>query len=117
MALKFIINCCGYTLFNNTFYSGTSGIITSNNPELIPSPEFQGKSRLTYYASLFNRVEINTSFYKLPRISTVIKWADSVPPTFQFTFKLSKAITHAKGLNFNQEDVRLFMHTVDHIWQ
>jgi uncharacterized protein YecE (DUF72 family) len=99
---------------NTIFYSGTSGLVLPITRRLYP-PEFSGKSRLAIYASLFNTVEINSSFYKLPRTSTVIKWADSVPPTFQFTFKLSKAITHVKGLNFNREDVEVFMHTIDHI--
>ena len=114
MALKFIIFLVVATPGNNRFHSGTSGLALPITRSLYP-PEFSGKSRLAYYASLFNTVEINSSFYKLPRTSTVIKWADSVPPIFQFTFKLSKAITHVKGLNFNREDVELFMHTIDYI--
>ncbi len=84
---------------NNTFYSGTSGLVLPV-PKLLYPAEFQDKSRLTYYASLFNSIEINSSFYKIPQIPTVCKWAESVPDNFQFTFKLSKAITHAKGLEF-----------------
>lgn len=99
---------------NNIFYSGTSGLVLPVPQSQYP-PEFRGKARLTYYASLFNSVEINSSFYKLPKISTIIKWTDSVPEDFQFTFKLSKAITHAKGLNFNAEDIELFMQTLDYI--
>lgn len=97
--------------FNQTFYSGTSGIVNPVPQSLYP-PEFQGKSRLTYYASLFNSIEINSSFYKLPKASTVSKWADSVSDNFQFTFKLSKAITHAKGLDFNAEDIDQFMQVI-----
>ena len=114
MALKFIIALAVVIPINNTFHSYTSGLVLPIIRSLYP-PEFQGKSRLEYYASFFNTVVINSSFYKLPRTSTVIKWADSVPPTFQFTFKLSKAITHVKGHNFIQEDIELFMHTIDHI--
>jgi uncharacterized protein YecE (DUF72 family) len=114
VGIKFIIALLVIIPVNNTFYSGTSGlvlpIIRSDYP-----PEFHGKSRLEYYASLFTTIEINSSFYKLPRASTIIKWADGVPPTFQFTFKLSKAITHVKGLNFNADDVEIFMHIIDHI--
>ena len=78
-------------------------------------PEFQGKSRLEYFASLFNSLEVNSSFYKLPKVATVIKWAESVPGNFQFTFKLSKTITHAKALDFDANEVELFMQTIDHI--
>ncbi len=82
---------------NHTFYSGTSGLVVPVPQALYP-PEFKGKSRLNYYASLFNSIEINSTFYKMPKISTVSNWAESVPDEFRFTFKLSKAITHAKGL-------------------
>jgi uncharacterized protein YecE (DUF72 family) len=84
-------------------------------PQSLYPPEFQGKSRLTYYASLFNSVEINSSFYKNPKISTIIKWAESVPDNFQFTFKLSKDITHSNGLNFNHEDVDRFIEAIAHV--
>ncbi|MBA2422067.1 MAG: DUF72 domain-containing protein, partial [Chitinophagales bacterium] len=84
-------------------------------PQSLYPPEFQGKSRLTYYASLFNSVEINSSFYKNPKISTIIKWAESVPDNFQFTFKLSKDITHSKGLDFNHEDVDRFIEAIAHV--
>lgn len=97
--------------FNHTFYSGTSGLVTPLPQSLYP-PEFQGKSRLTYYASLFNSIEINSSFYKLPKTSTVSKWAEMVPDNFQFTFKLSKAITHAKRLDFDAKDIDLFMQVI-----
>ncbi|HUR10328.1 MAG TPA: DUF72 domain-containing protein [Flavitalea sp.] len=76
---------------------------------------FQGKSRLTYYASLFSSVEINSSFYKLPRITTVKNWAESVPGGFQFTFKLSKDITHVKDLQFQPDAIDQFINTINHI--
>ncbi len=99
------------TSIDNTFYSGTSGLVLPVPQSLYPR-EFQGKSRLTYYASLFNSIEINSSFYKTPKVSTVSKWAESVPDNFQFTFKLSKAITHTKGLDFNAGDIDQFMQTI-----
>ncbi|HEV8083615.1 MAG TPA: DUF72 domain-containing protein [Chitinophagaceae bacterium] len=99
---------------NNNFYSGTSGLVLPIPQSQYP-PSFQGKSRLTYFASLFNSVEINSSFYKPPKASTITKWAESVPGNFRFTFKLSKAITHAKALDFNADDVECFMQTIDFV--
>lgn len=96
------------------YYSGTSGLVLPVPKAMYPAG-FLDKSRLTYYASLFNSVEINSSFYKTPMTSTVSKWTDSVPDNFQFTFKLSKAITHAKGLEFNAADVDKFMNTIAYI--
>jgi uncharacterized protein YecE (DUF72 family) len=95
------------------FFSGTSGITLPVPNKLMFPPEYQDKSRLTYYASLFNSMEVNSSFYKLPMAATIRKWTESVPPDFQFTFKLWKEITHVKGLAFKPEDVDRFMQTID----
>ncbi|MEO5984088.1 MAG: DUF72 domain-containing protein [Ferruginibacter sp.] len=75
-------------------------------------PNFSGKSRMEYYASLFNSIEINSSFYKLPMASTVKRWSESVPVDFKFTFKLSKTVTHVKGLDYNPFDVIAFMQVI-----
>ncbi|MDB5119990.1 MAG: hypothetical protein JWN56_1208 [Sphingobacteriales bacterium] len=98
--------------FDIKIYAGTSGIVLPVANKLLYPPEFQDKSRLAYYASLFNSVEINSSFYKIPMASTVRKWAESVPAGFRFTFKLWKEITHAKELEFNPADVNRFMETI-----
>ena len=94
------------------FYAGTSGI-TLPVPKAEFPPQFQDKSRLHYYASLFNSVEVNSIFYKLPRHSTIINWREEVPGHFRFTFKVSKTITHAKGLHFALKDVDDFVNTVN----
>lgn len=54
----------------------------------------QGSS-LERYSALFNATEINSSFYRPHRRKTYARWADSVPPDFQFAVKLPKAISHA----------------------
>ena len=86
------------------FYSGLSGLQLPIHKYQYPPP-FENANRLTFYASLFNSIEINSSFYRIPQTATVAKWADSVPENFKFTFKLWKGITHSKGLNFNNEDL------------
>lgn len=96
------------------FYSGISGVALPMTRSQYP-PEYQGKSRLQYYASLFNSVEVNSIFYKLPRTSTVANWRESTPDDFRFTFKVSKTITHVKELNFSNEDVKAFVNTVEEI--
>ena len=93
-------------------YSGTSGLVLPvPNKRSFPAA-FRDKSRLTYYASLFNSVEINSSFKKVPMLRTVEKWAAAVPDGFQFTFKLPAAITHNKELTFNPGDVHHFLQVV-----
>ena len=99
---------------NDLFYSGTSGVNLPVPRSQYPEA-FREKSRLHYYASLFNSIEINSIFYKLPRHSTVANWAEAVPDHFRFTFKVSKTITHVKGLKFAAKDVDEFTSTVENI--
>ncbi|RZL09417.1 MAG: DUF72 domain-containing protein [Rubrivivax sp.] len=55
-------------------------------------------SHLSRYASRFNAVEINSSFYKPHRPATYARWRASVPEGFRFSVKLPKAITHEQRL-------------------
>jgi len=97
------------------FYSGTSNVVLPvPNKQCYPQ-EFQDKSRLCYYASLFNSVEANSTFYKLPLPKTVAKWATEVPANFRFTFKLWQEITHLKGQQFNPGDVSRFMNIINQV--
>lgn len=95
------------------FYCGTSNVELPVPNKLHFPPEYQDKSRLNYYASLYNSVEINSTFYKLPMPRTVEKWANDVPEDFRFTFKLWKSITHVKELDFDAEDIQKFMAAVN----
>jgi len=99
-------------LSTGSFYSGTSGLVLPVRNKTYYPAEFQDRSRLCYYASLFNSIEVNSSFYKIPQAKTVAKWAADVPDGFRFTFKLFREITHAKGLAFNPEDVYRFMQAI-----
>ncbi|MGH6648363.1 DUF72 domain-containing protein [Aquabacterium sp.] len=55
-------------------------------------------SHLERYASRLNAVEINSSFYRPHKPATYARWAASVPPSFRFSVKLPKAITHERRL-------------------
>ncbi len=94
------------------FYAGTSGLLLPVPNKLFYPGEFRDKTRLTYYGSLFNSIEINSSFYKVPMASTVARWATEVPENFRFTFKLHRGITHQKGLIFNPAEISSFMKTI-----
>lgn len=55
-------------------------------------------SHLERYASVFNCVEINSSFYRAHRPATYARWRDSVPERFRFSVKLPRSITHQARL-------------------
>jgi uncharacterized protein YecE (DUF72 family) len=94
------------------YYSGLSGLVLPFPKYKFP-PGFENASRLTYYATIFNSIEINRSFYVLPNGKTLAKWANQVPEEFTFTFKLWKQITHAKGLAFEESDVKKFIDAIN----
>ncbi|MBE7170354.1 MAG: DUF72 domain-containing protein [Williamsia sp.] len=91
---------------------GTSNVVVPGNKQAFP-PEFRQKSRLTYYSTLFNSVEINSTFYKVPMPATFEKWAAEVPESFRFTVKLWKEITHVKYLDFKAADLTLFYNAIN----
>ena len=53
---------------------------------------------LERYSELFDTVEVNSTFYGLPKRSTVEHWAEATPPAFLFACKISRYITHVKRL-------------------
>lgn len=97
------------------FYSGTSGLVLPVANKLGFPPAYKDKSRLSYYASMFNSLEVNSSFYKIPMATTTRRWATEVPAGFKFTFKLFRGITHNKALAFEEALVEKFMHVIDQV--
>src|ERR1700750_2709537 len=94
------------------FFAGTSGMVFAEPNKSAFPPAFRDQSRLAYYASLFNSLEVNSSFYKVPLATTVQRWATEVPDDFRFTFKLWREITHVKGFDYRPEDVHRFMQVI-----
>jgi len=64
---------------------------------------------LRQYASVFNSVEGNTTFYRAPEAETILKWAEQVPDGFKFCFKFPQTITHYKRLKGVRDDVLTFL--------
>lgn len=65
-------------------------------------------SHLGRYAQSFAAVEINSTFYRLPRGATLARWVESTPDDFRFSVKLSKAITHEKKLGNSGAELLAF---------
>jgi len=79
-------------------YAGTSGFSYDEwkgtfYPEDLPADE-----RLRYFGAKLPAVEINNTFYRLPKEKVVQGWADQVPAGFRFALKASRRITHQKRL-------------------
>ena len=62
-----------------------------------------------HYAQIFDTVEINNTFYRLPERSTFAAWADRAPHGFLYSVKASRFLTHMKKLKDPEEPLdRLF---------
>jgi len=73
-------------------------------------PEDLPQSRwFEYYARHFETVEINNTFYRLPRESTFDRWRDQAPERFTYAVKASRYITHLKHLRECAEPVERFL--------
>jgi uncharacterized protein YecE (DUF72 family) len=63
---------------------------------------------LDYYARSFDTVEVNATFYRLPRESAVANWVAESPPDFLFAVKMSRYVTHIKRLRDLPASLDLF---------
>ena len=54
---------------------------------------------LEHYATLFETVEVNATFYRLPSRNTVEAWIESTPDDFVFSLKASRYLSHIKRLH------------------
>lgn len=69
-------------------------------------PDVHQDQWLAYYASRLPTVEINNTFYRLPRSHVMETWRDSVPSSFRFVIRGSRRITHQKRLTDCAEPLR-----------
>jgi len=77
-------------------------------------PEGMPKSKwLEFYATKFNTVEVNATFYRFPFPNMVKGWYDRTPKDFIFTLKGNRQITHVKKLNDVKDLVNSFYRTAD----
>jgi len=61
-------------------------------------PRLPANKWLEFYAEHFDTVEVNATFYRLPKKSSVARWVEQSPPGFTFAIKASRYLTHVKRL-------------------
>ena len=99
--MKNFIGCSGFN------YDDWKGVFY---PEDVPK-----KKWLEHYAEKFDTVEINASFYHMPKEKTIDNWYERTPGNFRFTMKGSRFVTHQKKLNDPQEPVKKFYELVSRL--
>jgi len=93
--------------------AGTSGFAYKEwkgtfYPENLPSTRM-----LRFYADHFPTVEINHTFYRLPRAEVLAGWAEEVPPGFSFALKAPRRITHMQRLVGAEDVLQAFERAAD----
>jgi uncharacterized protein YecE (DUF72 family) len=77
---------------------GTSGFSYRDWRRLVYPDGLPAGRWLTYYATVFDTVELNATFYRLPTAAAVDRWAAAVPPDFTFAVKLGQFGSHRMKL-------------------
>ena len=92
---------------------GTSGWSYKEwKPSFYPA-DLPTDDMLRYYASRFPAVEINNSFYRIPKEKVLLDWAEQVPPEFRFVLKASRRITHINRLSDPDGSLGYMLRTVN----
>ncbi len=73
-------------------------------PQFLPAADF-----LQYYSSRFSTVEIDSTYYRIPSPSTVIRWAKVTPDSFLFAAKFPQTVTHEGDLSSRLENAGIFI--------
>lgn len=89
----------------NSFYIGTSGWSYAGWLGNFYPEKIKSELILPYYAKTFDSVELNNSFYQIPKKNNVAKWAEISPSDFVFSCKANRYITHFKRLEDVTESV------------
>ena len=97
--MKFYIGCSGWS------YSSWKGPFYPSNLE--------SSKWLKYYSQVFDYVEIDSSFYRIPNQFMVKNWFSKTSDKFRFTAKFPKVITHDKHLVDVDREVEVFLKNIE----
>jgi len=92
-----------------TVFVGTSGWQYRDWRTSFYPTELAQDEWLPYFAARFRTVEVNNTFYRLPRPEVFAAWRERTPPDFVFALKMSRYLTHLKRLRDPEGPVDRFL--------
>jgi uncharacterized protein YecE (DUF72 family) len=92
---------------------GTSAFTAAGWPGSFYPKGLAERDYLSYYATRFDTVEVDSTFYRCPPLSTVQGWNAKTPPHFIFAAKVPQSITHEKMLRDCDAELNQFLRTMD----
>ncbi len=93
-------------------FVGTSGWTYDDWSGLFYPEEVKAGDRLSFYARLFNTVEVNATFYRIPTQTMIAAWNRRLGPDFHLVVKGSRAVTHLKKIANCEEQLDRFLERV-----
>jgi uncharacterized protein YecE (DUF72 family) len=90
---------------------GTSGYSYKEWKGSFYPEDLSPKKMLSFYGECLNGVEINNTFYRMPKVSVLETWASQVPEGFRFSIKASRRITHFARLKAEAREPTEFLLT------
>ena len=94
-------------------YIGTSGWHYKHWVGTFYPAKTPASKMLAYYFERFDTVELNNTFYRLPKESALENWRESTPPGFHFAAKGSRFITHMKKLKDPEPAIARYFEAID----
>ena len=102
MVLKYFLGCSGWSYdgWKRSFY-----------PQ-----DLDNKYWLSYYSKIFDFVEIDSTFYRIPSKFMVNNWDKRTPDNFRFAVKFPKVITHDKRLKDVKKEIERFYDVMEPLY-
>src|SRR5271170_3338001 len=92
---------------------GTSAFTAAGWEQAFYPAGMKAAGYLSYYATKFNTVEVDSTFYRTPSVATVNGWERKTPRGFTLAAKIPQVITHEKILQDCDDDLKHFLETMD----
>ena len=94
---------------------GTSAFTAAGWPGTFYPKGLSEREYLSYYATKFDTVEVDSTFYRTPTLTTVQGWYSKTPSGFIFAAKVPQTITHEKMLHDCEQEMTEFLNVMDEL--
>ena len=94
------------------YFIGTMGFSYQDWAGSFYPPGVKARDYLVHYSRVFNAVEIDSTFYGIPKSSSIVRWREQSPSDFKICLKVPRSITHEAGLVGTQREMDRFIESI-----
>ncbi|MEM7033028.1 MAG: DUF72 domain-containing protein [Chloroflexota bacterium] len=110
-------NISKHDVAKTVWYLGTIGFAYKAWQGLFYPPWLETRNYLATYSKIFNAVEVDSTFYGIPRLETVARWRDQISPDFRLCPKTPRSITHDFSLQTSLNEMQRFIEVISTLEQ